>query len=194
MMRCGTLGVGLGGLVTNHIAAIVAVGWLLITDQLLLGAHGGGPVDIPRPAPAPSAMGPRRDHGRALLPAWAAASNLVGHATAFAALGAWAPRGAPRFTNRRDNPCCRRSARVCQVFQPALRPTCHYARQSEMARYGRPSNARSPGCSHLGDAPLDDLLRSASLVWQMFDVPEADRPAPDRPCHRPSTVPRGDTR
>ena len=54
---CGTLGVGLSGLVANHIAAIVAVGWLLVIDQLLLGAHGGGPVDTPRPAPAPSAMG-----------------------------------------------------------------------------------------------------------------------------------------
>ena len=50
-----------------------------------------------------------------------------------------------------------------------------------MARYGKSSNAREPGCSPLGEAPLDDGLRSASLVWQMFDVPEADRPAPDRP-------------
>ena len=90
MMMCGTLGVGLSGLVANHIAAIVAVGWLFVIDQLLLGLLTSVGRWTPLGQHRRRPHGPRRDHGRALLPAWAAASILVGHATAFAVLGAWA--------------------------------------------------------------------------------------------------------
>ncbi|MGH3720492.1 MAG: hypothetical protein ACRDRI_16935 [Pseudonocardiaceae bacterium] len=92
----GPLGVGLGALVRNQVAAVVGfLVYLFILDPLLTAIPALRPVTQYLPGPAGDALTGRSAPNLSLLPGWAGGLLLVGYALVLAVLGA-------RFALRRD--------------------------------------------------------------------------------------------
>ncbi|MBV9162910.1 MAG: ABC transporter permease [Pseudonocardiales bacterium] len=92
----GPLGVGIGALVRNQIAAVVGLLiYLFVLDPVLTAIPALRPVTRYLPGPASAALTGRAAPNFPTLPAWAGGLLLAGYAVVLAALGA-------RFALRRD--------------------------------------------------------------------------------------------
>ncbi|MBW0009633.1 MAG: hypothetical protein JO063_05855 [Pseudonocardiales bacterium] len=92
----GPLGVGIGALVRNQVAAVVGLlVYLFVLDRVLTAIPALQPVTRYLPGPAGDALTGGTLPNFPLLPAWAGGLLLAGYALVLAALGA-------RFTLRRD--------------------------------------------------------------------------------------------